>query len=406
MPSADVVGPLLSGVDRAAFVVALGDRLRGAAVPVTLTSLAAFTRALGSSPPADVGTLYWLARLTLVHQPHDLPAFDAVFDAVFADAVLATDPHARRTSLDREKDTGDSLTAVSADPSAEQSGGGLPWHSLPRHTESTDDLIGQALPELLPSAVERFADTAFEDLDEDQLALLGAWLEQSLQRWPMRRSRRMQVRRAGGRVALRETIARSRRTGWEPLVLSRYRPVRRPRTITMLADVSQSMQSYSTAYLHLMRAFARSGRAETFVFSTSLTRLTPALRHKSAQVAIAEATEQAVDRYGGTQLASSLRTLLMSRHGNAIRGGVLVIASDGWDSEEPEKLAAAMSRAQRRAHRVIWLNPRAASPGFAPLVGAMAAALPFVDVFLAANTVRAMPAALDAIAGSALSSTR
>jgi uncharacterized protein len=405
MPSADVVGPVLAGVDRAAFVVALGHRLRKAGVPVTFTSLAAFTQALAASPPAELRTLYWLARLTLVNQPHDLVTFDKVFDAVFVDAVLAVDPHARRSPPGPTQDGADTLAPVAADPSTEESGQGLPWHTLPHHTEAADaDTTGQLLPELLPSAVERFADTPFDDLDEEQLALLGSWLERSLHRWPMRRSRRMQVRTTGGPVALRETIARSRRTGWEPLELSRYRPVHRPRSITMLADVSGSMQSYSTAYLHLMRAFARCGRAETFVFSTSLTRLTPALTHKSAQVAIAHATEQVVDRYGGTHLAASLRSLLSSRHGNALRGGVLVIASDGWDSDEPEKLAAAMSRAQRRAHRVIWLNPRAASPGFAPLVASMAAALPFCDAFLAANTIRAMPDALDAIAGA--SSTR
>jgi uncharacterized protein len=394
-------GTLLTGVDRAAFVVALGHRLRRAGVPVTLTALAAFTHALGLSPPSDLRTLYWLARLTLVTQPHDLATFDAVFDAVFRDAVLEVDVRGQRTQHDRSPDSEDSLAPVTADPSVQQSGDGLPWQSLPQVEEATDDGIeGRILPELLPSAVERFADTPFEDLDEEQLALLGSWLERLLQRWPTRRSRRQQVRPVGGRVALRETIARSRRTGWEPFELSRYRPVQRPRTITMLADVSQSMQSYSTAYLHLMRAFARSGRAETFVFSTSLTRVTPALTHKSAQVAIAQATEQVVDRYGGTHLATSLRTLLTSRHGNALRGGVLVIASDGWDSDEPEKLAAAMARAQRRAHRVIWLNPRAASPGFAPLVGSMAAALPYCDAFLAANTVRALPDALDAIADS------
>jgi uncharacterized protein len=400
MPSAEAAGPILRGVDRAAFVVALGHRLRAAAVPVTFTSLAAFTQALAASPPSELRTLYWLARLTLVNQPHDLATFDRVFDAVFIDAVLAVDPHVRRTPRE-QSDSGDANAAVVADPAGQQTGSGLPWHTLPQHTESADEApAAQFLPDLLPSAVERFADTPFDDLDETQLALLGSWLERSLQRWPMRRSRRMQVRHGGGRVALRETIARSRRTGWEPFELSHYRPVQRPRTITMLADVSASMQSYSTAYLHLMRAFARSGRAETFVFSTSLTRLTPALTHKSAQVAIAHATEQVVDRYGGTHLATSLRALLSSRHGNAVRGGVLVIASDGWDSDEPDKLAEAMVRAHRRAHRVIWLNPRAASPGFAPLVGSMAAALPFCDAFLAANTVRAMPDALDAIAGA------
>ena len=92
------------------------------------------------------------------------------------------------------------------------------------------------------------------------------------------------------------------------------------------------MQSHATAYLHLMRAFARTRRAETFAFSTSLTRLTPALAQRSAAEAVAQASEQVVDRFGGTHLAASLRELLASRHGNAVRGGVLVIASDGWDT--------------------------------------------------------------------------
>ncbi len=395
---------VLRGVDRAAFVVALGQRLREAGVPVDLTSMTAFSGALGVAPPRDVSTLYWAARLTLVRQAHDLVRFDAVFDAVFRDAVLAVDPHARR-SPEQPASAEDEMVPVPAAGAEEQQGAGLPWHTLPQVAEPADD-EGDAffVPERLPSAVQAFIDTPFEDLDDRQMALLGAWLERSAQRWPTRRSRRVRVHPAGSRVALRETIVRSRRTGYEPLELSRVRPVQRPRPVVMLADVSQSMQAYSTAYLHLMRALALSGRAETFVFSTSLTRLTPALVHRSPRVAIAQATEQVVDRYGGTHLARSLRALLVSRHGGDLRGGVLVVASDGWDSDEPEELADAMTRVRRRAHRVIWLNPRAAAPGFAPLVGPMAAALPFCDAFLPAHTVRAMVEAFDAIAGA--SSTR
>jgi uncharacterized protein with von Willebrand factor type A (vWA) domain len=146
-----------------------------------------------------------------------------------------------------------------------------------------------------------------------------------------------------------------------------------------------------------MRVLARSGRAETFAFSTHLTRLTPSLRHRSAPLAMRLATEQVVDRYGGTRLATSLSSLVSSRHGNALRGGVLVVASDGWDSDDPEQLARVLARISLRAHRVVWLNPRAAAPGFQPLVGSMAAALPFCDDFVPANTVRAIGAALDAI---------
>lgn len=395
--AAEVRARLIGGVDRAAFVVALADRLRRAGVPVTLRSLAGFTEALEAAPPTDLRTLYWLARLTLVTQPHDLPTFDAVFDAAFRGAVLRVDPAARRTGP--EPGAGDETLTRARRAGAEQEGEGLPWHTLPTVTADAEEApAGPVLPELLPSAVARLADTPFDELDEDQLRLVGTWLERALQQWPMRRSRRHRVQPAGRTVALRETLARSRRTGFEAFALARRSPVRRPRPLTMLGDVSQSMQAYCTAYLHLMRAFARSGRAETFVFSTSLTRVTPALAHRSAQVAMARAAEQVVDRYGGTHLATSLRTLLRSRHGQNLRGGVLVIASDGWDSDDPELLSAVLARVRLRTHRVIWLNPRAAAPGFEPLVGSMAAALPYCDVFLPGHTVRALGDVIDAIA--------
>lgn len=387
----------MGGVDRAAFVVALAHRLRACGIPVTLTAMAAFAEALAAAPPQRVGRLYWLARLTLVSRQPDLEVFDRVFAAAFGDAVLAADPHARRSGPDPAAEPEDSLSSVSGDPGGESEAASLPWRTLPRTTPTVDEEDGRALPELLPSAVARIADIPFDELDERDLAALGRWLEGSAYRWPTRRSRRLQVRSTGHRVALRETLAASRRTGWEPMELKHYHHVRRPLTVTLVCDVSQSMQSYSTAYLHLMRAFARTRHAETFAFSTSLTRLTPALLHHSAEAAIAQAGEQVVDRYGGTHLARCLRELLASRHGNIVRGGVLVIASDGWDSDDPEELAAVMARASRRARRVVWLNPRAAAPGFEPLVGSMAAALPFCDAFLPAHTLRALPEVFDAI---------
>ena len=57
--------------------------------------------------------------------------------------------------------------------------------------------------------------------------------------------------------------------------------------------------------------------------------------------------------------------------------------------------------ASLRAHRVVWLNPRAAAPGFEPLVGSMAAALPFCDAFLPADTLHGLDDVFDAIAGTA-----
>ena len=388
---------ILRAVDRGAFAVALGRRLRAAGVPVTFTALGAVSEGLAAAPPRDVGELYWLCRVTLVSHPHDLPTFDRVFDSVFRLAARPVEGQARGPTAQEAEDGAGAPPNVRVEASPEGTGGGLPWHTRPPVAQSEEVSDGPALPDVLPSAVAAVADVAFEDLDDAGLALAGAWLEQSLRHWPMRISRRHKVVPSGRRVALRETIAASRRTGWEPVRLSRSRPVLRPRPVTMLVDVSESMQPYATAYLHVMRALARSGRAETFAFSTSLTRLTPALSHRSAEVAMRLASEQVTDRYGGTQLASSLGTLLASRHGSSLRGGVLVVASDGWDSEEPRLLARVMRRASLRAHSVVWLNPRAAAPGFEPLVGSMAAALPYCDAFLPAHTLHAVLDALDAV---------
>jgi uncharacterized protein with von Willebrand factor type A (vWA) domain len=162
------------------------------------------------------------------------------------------------------------------------------------------------------------------------------------------------------------------------------------------------MQPYATIYLHHMRAAAlrRSAMApEVFAFSTSLTRLTPVLSHRSADVALARANARVVDRYGGTHLGRCVAQLLSTPHGNALRGAVVIVASDGWDSDPPEALERAMARVRRRAKAVVWLNPRAAHRDFAPLAGSMAAALPYCDLFLPANSLTGLRDLFAALAG-------
>lgn len=387
---------LLRGVDRAALAAAFGDRLRRAGASVPTTAMADLCESLGVAPPVRLDELYWSMRVTLVRRQPDLETFDRVFAAAFLEVERGVDPHARREGVAPEPVAfpPGPLVSVPGLRSArdESEDTGLPWHTLPR-SSSADDPPEDAifLPELLPSALTGLASTPFDEFDDQQLDALGRWLERAAPRWPVRRSRRVRSGRRGETIALRQTIAASRRTGWEPLELRRQRRVQRPRSLTLVTDVSASMQSYSAAYLHLMRAFARTGRAETFAFSTSLTRLTPALVHRSADTALALAEQRVVDRYGGTHLAASLRDLLASRHGSTLRGGVLIIASDGWDSDSPDELRDVMARLARRVRRIVWLNPRAGATGFEPLVGSMSAALPFCDAFLPAHTVAALP---------------
>jgi uncharacterized protein with von Willebrand factor type A (vWA) domain len=385
----------LAGVDRAALAAGFARRLRDAGVPVGLPAIETFVGALDVALPRSRSALYWAARISLVRDRSELAAFDAVFAAVFGDAVLGVDPHGRRRALpgSRPGDRSPSLPRSTVD----EDGAGLPWATLPRSVTASDELGGStAVPLRLPSSLAGIADTPFDELSPDEMALLGRWLTAAATSWPTRRTRRLRPSPAGHRIALRPTLARARRTGWEPVELARVAPRRAPRRVVMLCDVSRSMQAQATAYLHLMRGFALQG-GETFAFATRLTRLTGALRQRSAAVAVGAATEKVDDRFGGTRIATSLETLLGARHGQRVRGAIVIIGSDGWDADPPDRLARAMARLRRRAFRVVWINPRAGAPGFAPRVGAMAAALPHCDEFLPADTFSALAHVLDRI---------
>ncbi len=72
------------------------------------------------------------------------------------------------------------------------------------------------------------------------------------------------------------------------------------------------------------------------------------------------------------------------------RGAVVVIVSDGWDLGAPEVLGAEMARLGRVAHRIVWVNPLKASPGYAPLAAGMAAALPHVDDFVEGHSLASL----------------
>ncbi|MBK6011926.1 VWA domain-containing protein [Streptomyces sp. MBT53] len=384
-------GPLLPAVDRAAFATALATRLREHGVPVGPTATRDFVLALAAVPPRTRTSLYWTARVTLVRDHPQLARFDEVFDAVFGQSVLALDPNARRDGHDAGAGGQDS-GGTDSHSSASVGGSGLPWVTLPPAVDTADHSADHVLtvPERLPSDLAAAVDTPFGELSAEQAELLGRWLESRLREWPVRRSRRLAVRTGGHRVAVRETVAQARRTGWEPVRLVRAGPVDRPRRVVVLCDVSRSMQAQTVAYLYLMRALAVTTRAEVFAFATSLTRLTPVLAHHSAQEAFDEATERVTDRFGGTRIAHCLGTLLASHHGGTLRGAVVLIASDGWDGDPPHHLAKVMARLRRRAHTVIWLNPRAAAPGFTPRTTTMTAALPYIDLLLPADSFGAL----------------
>jgi uncharacterized protein len=397
---------LLRGVDLAAFAAALVARLRGAGVSVSASGLPDFVHAMQHLVPQTRSALYWAARLTLVNRMEDLGAFDAVFQQVFGSAELDGRPDSRlplpgpKTPAAGTVQRGGSQSDVAVQ--------NLPWVARTASGEKNTASPAIQLPDFAQSRIAALADEPFDKFDPDDLRLLGSWLEASVQRWPQRRSLRFEPSPHGKRIDLRATMNASRATGWEAVILARTRPRRRPRRVVLLCDVSRSMQPYAAIYLHLMRAAAlrQAGmRPEVFAFSTSLTRLTSVLSHRSAEVALERANAKVTDRYGGTFIGRSVGGLLAPPHGNALRGAVVIIASDGWDSDPPDVLGHAMARLRRRAELLVWLNPRAAHSEFQPLAGSMAAALPHCDLFLPAHSLSGLQQLFVALASDHRQST-
>jgi uncharacterized protein with von Willebrand factor type A (vWA) domain len=128
-------------------------------------------------------------------------------------------------------------------------------------------------------------------------------------------------------------------------------------------------------------------RVEAFAFGTRLTRNTHELSGRDHDRALERAAAAVTDFAGGTRIGASLAELNRA-HGRRLgRGAAVVILSDGWDRGDPEQLAQEIGRLRRSAHRLIWLNPLAASPEYEPLTRGMRAAVPHIDQLLAGNSL-------------------
>ncbi|MEX0782148.1 MAG: VWA domain-containing protein [Dehalococcoidia bacterium] len=214
-------------------------------------------------------------------------------------------------------------------------------------------------------------------------------------------SRRMQAATSGGRVDIRRTVRDARRHGGEVVRLARQRRRLKKLRIVALCDVSGSMDAYSRQLLQFLYALqAESGGVSTFVFSTRLHDVTHILRRKQYEEALA-GLERAVESWsGGTTIGQCIGEFNV-RYGARLLTPrtVVLIVCDGWERGDPERLAREMAVLKRRAYRVIWLNPLRGREGYEPLARGMAAALPYVDHFLAGNSIESLERLKRTLAG-------
>lgn len=344
----------MTGADRMA--VAFARVLRAAGLDVPPGSVVAFAEALAVVGLSERRGVYWAGRATLAHSPEDVGAYDRAFDAFWlGDEQPPLLPPPPPASFDDEPDP-DGVRYSGAEA--------LRHKDFAAYTHAE-----------LAEARRLMAD----------IRLAGA----------LRRSRRLVASRrtrGRGRPDVRATVRAALRTGGEVVRRPRVEPSTRPRRIVLLCDVSGSMEPYARAmarFLHV--AVAGRQRVEAFAIGTRLTRVTRELSTRDPDAALADAARAVADWSGGTRLGEGLRRF--NDHWGVrgmARGAVVVVLSDGWDRGDPAVLAEELARLRRVAHRLVWVNPLKASPGYAPLARGMAAALPLVDEFVEGHSLASL----------------
>jgi len=229
----------------------------------------------------------------------------------------------------------------------------------------------------------------FSTLTTDDLEAITALIAQIARAVATRMSRRMRAVRRAHLLDMRRTVRHSLRRGGEIMELLRRRRRLQKTQVVLLCDVSGSMDLYSRFLVQFVFALQHAvNRVETFVFSTSLTRVTDALSDVDLRPALDRVARTVPNWSGGTKIGVSLRQFLET-HGRHLLGDrtVVIIISDGWDTGDVDVLEAAMRELNRRSARVIWLNPLLGGVGYEPLCQGMRAALPHVDVFAPAHNL-------------------
>lgn len=380
--------------DLPALVARFTAACHDAGLPVGPDRAERLARAVVAVAPTTTARLYSCAQAVLVSDPAQLPVLQRVFAAVFsdlADDAWRGDPTAPPLAPAPAVDGGSGAPTPRAGDAGARS---VPTRSSGHRADHPAREVG--VPSVA-SAAERLTDRDFAALSRHELALLAAAMGRFRVATPLRRVRRTRRSAHGTRVDLRRTFGAARRTGGDPVRLARRSSRWRPRRLVVLCDISGSMEPYARALLQLLYCAAGAERAEVFTFATRLTRLTRALVRTTPAVALDRAARLAPDWSGGTRIGEALARFLDLHGGGLGRGAVVLVVSDGWDTGDPAELVRQMARLRRRAHRIVWANPRTRHPDYRPLVGGMAAAWPFCDAVVSAHSLDALDDLLAAL---------
>jgi len=209
-----------------------------------------------------------------------------------------------------------------------------------------------------------------------------------------RRSRRRRAAKRGESLDLRRVVRGSLATGGEPMQLYHRARPERPTRLVCLLDVSGSMAVYARVFLAFLKGLMTADcQTDAYLFHTRLVRITEALRDKDSLRAVNRMSLLAQGFGGGTRIGGNLAAFNAQYAKRLVSGrSVVLILSDGFDTDPAEVIGAELARLKKRGCRIVWLNPLKGWQGYQPVAAGMAAALPHLDLFAAANTLESLAA--------------
>lgn len=369
--------------DPAGTLVCFGQVLRARGVNVSPAEIVTFGRAVSVLGVHDLDDLYWSGRACLISCHTDIPAYNAAFDSFFlgsrlelpADPVEEEDPD----SPPSEGTTSELTEERSSLVDSRSGQAGTEMTEQPQHPD----------PGAVASLYETLRHRSFSKWTDDEKKALGLLIARIEIHVPRRCTRRLRPAPTGTRLDMRMTVRRALQNGGEVLQRSWRRRVHVPRRLLLLIDVSGSMSTQSRAMLHLAYGLVAGAlRTEVFCFGTRLTRTTDFLAGRDPDLAVERASAGVIDWAGGTRIGESLMSLLKDpialRH---LRGSVILVASDGLETGDPDLMESQVARLSRLAYSVVWMSPLKADPAYRPLTRGMRLAFPYLDHLVAADSL-------------------
>jgi uncharacterized protein len=245
------------------------------------------------------------------------------------------------------------------------------------------------------SAASNLAEIDFRKLaDPDQIGAAHATAAQLAKAMRTRLTRRDLARRRGYRLDLRRTIHHNISHGGVPITLVMRQRKDKPLRLVVLLDASGSMSMYTAVFLRFIHGVLDEFReAEAFLFHTRLAYVSDAMKDKDAARALDRLSIMAQGAGGGTRIGESLQTFNRWHASRVIHSRTCVmIVSDGYETGDAALLGREMAALARRCRRIVWLNPMMAWDGYTPEAKGIKAALPHVDLYAPANTLKSLSA--------------